>query len=159
MCTKWRHSFLLITIVLALIGGAAAAPTVKPLVTVKEAEHLVMVELAHEHRDNLPGLVLSEDPYPDPYLPSFWVISVDWDERVNGEQYGTGHYGYFSVDKMTGDVGGAISCHRYHSPELARAQWALRRRLGMSAQDYKKLRRDGPYCGCDAEPGVIGPCP
>jgi hypothetical protein len=154
--TKWSHSFLPIAIMLALIGEAPASPAVKPLVALGEAEHLVMAELIHEHRSKLPGLVLSSSP--DRYLPSFWVISVDWDERVNGEQYGTGHYGYYAVDKMTGDVGSAISCQDYHSRELARAQGQLRRRLRMSARDYKILRRDGPYCGC-TEPPVLGPCP
>ena len=150
------HFLVAVAIMSALIGGAAASPAVKPLVTVEEAEHLVMAELIHEHRNKLPGLVLSSEPY-DPEIPSFWIISADW----NGiDDVGTGgHYGYFSVDKMTGDVWeGTSACMEFHSRELAQAQWQLRRRLRMSARDYKILRRDGPYCGC-TEPPVLGPCP
>jgi hypothetical protein len=158
MRTTLAHSLLPVAIMSALIGEAAASPVVGPLVGVGEAEHLVMAELIHEHRSKLPGLVISSEPHQNSYLPSFWILSVDWDERVNGEQYGTGHFGYFAVDKMTGDVWSAVNCDPYQSPELARAQRQLRRRLGMTAQDYKRLRHDGPYCGCK-EPPVLGPCP
>jgi hypothetical protein len=152
------HLLLPIAVMSALIGEAAASPAVKPLVGVGEAEHLVMAVLIDEHRNKLPGLVISSEPRQDPDFPSFWILSVDWDERVNGEQYGTGHFGYFAVDKMTGDVWVATSCGDYHSPELTRAQRQLRRRLGMSARDYKRLRHDGPYCGC-TEPPALPPCP
>jgi hypothetical protein len=145
-----------IAIMLALIGEAAASPVVGPLVGIGEAEHLVKAEMIHEHRNKLPGLVISSEPRQDPNMPSFWIISADW----NGiDDVGTGgHYGYFAVDKMTGDVWFATSCGAYHSPELARAQGQLRRRLGMSAQDYKRLRHDGPFCGCK-EPPALPPCP
>ena len=150
------HILLPIAIMLAMTGETAASPIVRPLVGVGEAEHLVMAELIHEHRDKLPGLVISSEPRQDPDMPSFWIISADW---KGIDDVGTGgHYGYFAVDKMTGDVWLGTSCREYHSRELARAQRQLRRRLGMSSQDYKRLRRDGPYCGCK-EPPVLGPCP
>ncbi len=140
------YSSLTIAFTLALSMEAFAAPTAKPLVSIGQAEHLVMAQLIHDHRNRLPGLVISVDKGDDTF-PAFWMISVDWDERKNGERYGTGHYGFFAVDKMTGDVWEGTICREYRSPELARAQRQLRRRLGMNPKDYKRLRRDGPYCG------------
>lgn len=79
MRMKGNLFFLPIAIMLALIGRAAASPVVEPLVSIGEAEHLVMAELIHEHRNKLPGLSISSEPRQDPDMPSFWVISVDWD--------------------------------------------------------------------------------
>src|ERR1700722_3549992 len=42
--------------------------------------------------------------------------------------------------------------------ELARAQRQLRKRLRMRTRDYKRLRHDGPFCGC-REPPALPPCP
>jgi hypothetical protein len=56
------HMLLATAIMLALIGGAMARPTAKPLVSGAEAEHLVMAELIHEHRNKLPGLILELEP-------------------------------------------------------------------------------------------------
>jgi len=55
------HSLLPIAIMLALIGEAAASPVVGPLVGIGEAEHLVKAEMIHEHRNKLPGLVISSE--------------------------------------------------------------------------------------------------
>jgi hypothetical protein len=50
-----------------------------------------------------------------------------------------------AVDPQTGDVWRRGAC-KLNSPSLKKAQAAVRKRLGLSDKEYKKLQHDGPDC-------------
>jgi hypothetical protein len=56
---------------------------------------------------------------------------------------------YYAVDRKTADVWDAGFCQEISSPPLARRQVVLRRHVGVTDLEFRKLRRLGPFC----EPG------
>ena len=57
---------------------------------------------------------------------------------------------YYSVDRKTGDVWDSGFCERFESLALTKLQRAIRQRIGLTEEAYRKLQREGPMC----EPGM-----
>ena len=57
--------------------------------------------------------------------------------------------GYYAVDRKTGDIWDAGFCQEISSPSLTQLQVVLRKHIGLTDTDYRKLRKPGPFC----EPG------
>lgn len=59
---------------------------------------------------------------------------------------GSNTIGNFLVNPATGDVFNGLFCEEYHTPALRKLQTAIRKRFGISQDDYRKLRRPSPLC-------------
>ena len=57
--------------------------------------------------------------------------------------------GYYAVDRKTAEIWSAVACQEISSPTLAQFQVALRKHIGLTNTEYRKLRKPGPFC----EPG------
>jgi hypothetical protein len=53
------------------------------------------------------------------------------------------------VDRKTADIWDAWFCQEISSPYLAQLQVVLRKHLGLTDTEYRRLRKPGPFC----EPG------
>jgi hypothetical protein len=121
----------------ALSFGSTALSAKPRQLTWDEAQQLVAAEIRSEHHDPHTGPYWDRGADDDRYLG----VTVDFDTPL-----GMGGIVGFSVDRRTGDVWSDTNCHEYHSQALKRAQAALRRKLGIGASTYKRLRRPSPYC-------------
>jgi hypothetical protein len=57
--------------------------------------------------------------------------------------------GYYAVDRNTADIWDAGFCQEISSPSLAQLQVVIRKHIGLTDTEYRKLRKPGPFC----EPG------
>jgi hypothetical protein len=53
---------------------------------------------------------------------------------------------HYPVDLRTGEVWNEFSCEKLTSPSLKKLQNAIRNRIGLTADEYRKLGRTGPFC-------------
>ncbi len=54
--------------------------------------------------------------------------------------------GYFEVDPRTADLWSGVVCRRYDVPSVVRLQKRIRRRIGLTDEEYRRLQRPGPLC-------------
>lgn len=100
--------------------------------------------------------ILHEDDfrYPDgDRYPAFHFIEAEL--GVSPGPVGVLQVRYYAVDRQTGDVWNAVICELITSSSLTKVQVALRRRIGLTDVEYRKLKKLGPLC----EPGYprVGP--
>ncbi len=79
------------------------------------------------------------DYYRDPYFPGFFFFEAGWDNPV-----GTVVLGHYAVNPRTADVWEATGCHRLHPVSIKPLQESLRRKIGLSDQEYRKLTTQVP---------------
>ena len=79
---------------------------------------------------------------PEPYMSDlFFVFDGLNKPPVNGS------FGFFAVNRWTGDVWALWGCHKLTSPALRRSQMAIRRCFtGAEMKQYARLRRLKPEC-------------
>lgn len=61
--------------------------------------------------------------------------------------------GFFDVDARTGDVWNGVICERFDSPSLVRLQRKIRKRIGLTEEEYRRIPKTGPMCEPEM-PGV-----
>jgi hypothetical protein len=89
------------------------------------------------------------DKFSDPYYPEYQFFQGIFDNP--GGSVNLGHY---AVDRKTGEVWDGVICSRVASPSLVKLQVAIRNRIGLTREDYRKARRPGPMCDVDEKPPV-----
>jgi len=57
----------------------------------------------------------------------------------------SGHI-HYAVDLRTGEVWDSPDCEKLTSPSLKKLQNAVRNRIGLKADEYRKIGRPGPFC-------------
>jgi hypothetical protein len=110
----------------------------QPSINVKDARQLVITALP-SRTTSLPGFGLEQaknNNYPDRFF-----FEATWDNPK-----GSVVVGHYAVDPRTGDVWNAIVCEELKSPSLKTLQQRVRKRLGLTEREYRKLRRPGPMC-------------
>ena len=136
-----RSQFAAIILALALLASvsAIADPNWRK-VTVAEARQLVLASLDSMSRQ-APGLTVKGGSR-DSSFPDYYSFAVMW--------AGTGRasvmVGFFDVDPLTGDVFEGTGCGERTTPLLRALQRKIRRRLGLSDNEYRRLKKKGPYC-------------
>jgi hypothetical protein len=109
-------------------------------ITIQQAKQLVNVALKERGAAKLPGLAaVSMENF---HNNGFYLFEVTW----NNLQPGSAIVGHFAVDLKTGDVWDAVVCSSISSPELTKLQGQIRRRMGMTKEVYRKLKKPGPMC-------------
>lgn len=136
---KWPPIMIMLATFMATSWPAWATP--RPL-TISEARYLVVVALdsyaPRAHR--LPGFGI--DYFADPFFWGFMNFSATW----SGVPGGGSTIDNIDVNMRTADVMEATICKPITSPRVRRLQRRLRRKIGLSAADYKKFKLIGPYC-------------
>jgi len=69
--------------------------------------------------------------------------------NLEGPTLGVLQVGYYAVDRKTADIWDAGLCQEISSPSLAQLQVVLRKHVGLTDTEYRRLRKPGPFC----EPG------
>jgi len=130
-------------LVIAALFCVAARSEERPI-TVSEASSLVEALLKPDGWTKLKGFVLYQALF-DAEFQGFYFIHAEWDSPSSK----SAAIGHFAVERTTGDVWDWVVCGEFNSPSLAAAQQALRKRIGLGDEEYKKVRKQGPFC----EPG------
>ena len=116
-------------------------------VTLEEAEALVTAFFRDRGNTKLPSFGL--ETYVSKYDPGFQFFQGIFDNP--GGSFNLGHY---AVDRKTGDVWNGVVCARARSPSLVKLQVAIRNRIGLTNDEYRKIRRLGPMCDPGEKPPV-----
>ena len=118
--------------------SSASAKAVSPRkITAAEAEALV-VRAVESTRGARGGFVIESDSSEPPYK---------FEVRAANPTHPTQPLiDFFFVDADTGDVWSDIVCKEYTSPSLKKLQQTIRKRIGLTDQEYHKLRKPGPKC-------------
>jgi hypothetical protein len=134
-----RSSQLFIAVTwMALLGIAQPVHENSQVVSQQEARKLIYKALPSS-TVHLPGFGL--DNINAPNFPDFYFFEGQWD-NPDGSVVG----GHYAVDKKTGDVWDAAVCWEFVSKSLRKAQRTVRKSIGLSEQQYQKLKKPGPMC-------------
>jgi hypothetical protein len=135
---EWRATFGSILALSLLVGAQSIGYARVRDISESEARDLVMGALDPSARA-LPKLAV--DPYTDARSPTpdFYEFAVTWD-NVNGSVI----VGFFAVNRATGDVWQSAVCSRVESPGLRRLQDAIRKRIGLSHGEFRRLSKKAP---------------
>jgi hypothetical protein len=127
---------LVAVLVVLLIGSTATYGRTRDL-SVDEARRLVIQALYPTQR-NLRGLDVGFTQSAK--IPGFYRFDVIWDNPDPGSVV----VGAFAVNQATGDVWELALCRRKRSRDLARLQQDLRKAIGLTADELRKLRDETP---------------
>ena len=108
-------------------------------VTLEEADDLVAAVFRDRGSTKLPGFGLEK--YSVEHYPEFQFFQAMWNNPK-----GSVNLGHFAVDRKTGDVWNGVVCERVTSPSLKKLQNAIRNRIGLTGDEYRKSQRLGPEC-------------
>ncbi len=86
--------------------------------------------------------------YKNDYFPDFCFFEASADHPGPG----SGVVGHYAVDRSTGDVWDGVVCRELRSPGLENLQRTVRKRIGLTEKEYRKLRRPGPMCSAGETP-------
>jgi hypothetical protein len=127
---------------LLVLGASGATPETMPLreLTGKEVRELTLAALSPEAR-RLPGLEL--EVQGNPTFARYQFVTVTWGVP-RGEAGGT--VTHVAVDTVTADVWSGLVCKEHSSSTLRKSQSAIRKRIGLSNELYRTLKRKGPMC-------------
>ena len=115
-------------------------------ISLEEASDLVFAYLSHGCTKQTCSLLRYHAP-DWPGLPEFYGLQATWPNP-----HGSPNLGYFEVDPRTGDVWNG--CERFESPTLVNPQKAIRKRIGLTDEQYKKVPKLGPMCEPGQKPRV-----
>jgi hypothetical protein len=117
---------------------AAAVPVV-----VSEGEAIQLATLARRSiaRFDLPGLTASSVPCTPAANVGYYCVEVAWNNPGP-----VGDFRVFDVDSRTGDIRDAVICREYTSSAIRDLQKRIRKRAGITPEQYRTLRRAGPMC-------------
>ena len=83
----------------------------------------------------------------DPSGPDKWYPAFDFYQALDdADPNGSAVFGTYAVNRSTGDVWNGVMCREYKSARLKKLQSRLRKRLGLTAAGYSKLKVPGPEC-------------
>lgn len=116
-------------------------------VTLEEADALVTAFLKDRGYTKLPSFGLEK--YTSNYYPNFQFFQGIYDNPG-----GSCNLGHYAVDRKTADVWNGVVCGRATSPSLRKLQVAIRNRIGLTREAYRKARRPGPMCDATEKPSV-----
>jgi hypothetical protein len=130
---------LAIASLLFVLCGSLSAQKAPRKLTFEEAQGLAFDALDAKSR-SLPGLSMGK--YVDKNFPDYYAFEALWDNPIPD---GSVVVDDIEVDPQTADVWRRGAC-RLNPPGLAKAQLAIRKKMGLSPKEYQKIRRDGPDC-------------
>ena len=134
-----------IALALLLLGVLGVmSPKPPKEITRAEAQRLLLRALEENHPSWVHLAKFGLDYYRDPYFPGFFFFEADWDNPK-----GSVVLGHYAVNPKTADLWEAIGCHRLAPGAIKPLQKALRRKLGLSEKEYRRLSKEAP---CSPDP-------
>lgn len=127
------------TLISLVVWSVAAYASNAPKVTVHEARELAQAAMP-SLTARLPGLKF--DAFENPYYPDFYFFELLWNSTGDVSPIAD----HYAVDSRTGDVWKAVVCSELKTPKLSMVQNALRKKIGLTPKQYRKIRRPGPEC-------------
>lgn len=128
-----RFSRVFFLTLLCCIAAAAARE-----ITREQARYLVKTVLQAKWQYNkLPGFGL--EFYTDKYFPDFFFFEATWNNPR-----GSVVLGHYAVNPRTADVWEIVGCRRLESHSIRNLQQSLRKDIGLSEQQYRKLSARAP---------------
>lgn len=106
-----------------------------PAVTTDQARELVKAALPSWAPK---GATLSIDRAID--RPGLYFVSAYGSPNPNGSSL----IGYFLVDFKTGDLYDGVVCREYRGAALKKVQTSIRKQIGLTIAEYRRLRRPKP---------------
>lgn len=76
-------------------------------------------------------------------------------QGISNNPHSSFNLGYYEVDPRTGDVWSGVVCERFEIPSVVRLQRTIRKRIGLTDVEYRKLQRPGPLCDPGDKPTVV----
>jgi len=138
-CCRLPHisSGLVIAISICCLG-AQDDRSKQRAVTPKDAQRLAYEVFKAWGSTKLPkfGLEVS----PKSMYKGFYTIEATWENPSPG----SGIVGHVVVDQRTGDVWDPFTCEPYSYPALERLQRQIRKRLGLTENEYLRLKKSPP---------------
>ena len=128
-----------------LCGTGQSAP--RRTITVSEAQELVRALLKPDGWTKLRGFVLYQALF-DAEFQDFYFIHAE-----SGKPPAA--IGHYAVERTTGEVWDWVKCGRFTSPSLTAAQQALRKRIGLTDEEYQRIRKPGPFCEPNETPQAL----
>jgi len=116
----------------------------RPRITLQEAKQLVMAALTPAQR-RLPSAQAEFSASKEVFQSERFVgLTAIW----SGEKNGSVVIGVYDVDPYTGDVFSATAeCLEYKNQRLSHLQKRIHTRLGLTSDEYKKIKTKGNMCG------------
>ena len=143
-----RPRLAAIVIVVLFCATGQSAP--RRAITVGEASQLVSALLKPDGWTRLRGFVLYQALF-DAEFQDFYFIHAEWDSP-SGRHAAIGH---FAVERTTGEVWDWVKCGQFNSPSLSEAQQAVRKRIGLTDDEFQKIKKSGPFCEPNEKPQAL----
>lgn len=137
---KTLAAALFVLMLVNSVNTLAAKPSQE--ISAAEARALVLQLLRDTKDDKLPGFSLKNEEPSASFSKSYYDFEADWAGKPAGDIV----IGFFLVDKLTGDIWNGVICEAFHSPTLTELQNVFREKHGLTKNEYKRLRKAGPYC-------------
>ncbi len=125
-------------VILACVVADAQMVRPPKELTIQQA-HLILEASIPDVTKRLPGYGLDDFEINDP--PWFYFIEVTCDNPR-----GSVVWGNYAVDRATGDLWSAVICERVTSKRVRALQRQVRKEIGLTDADYRKIKRPGPMC-------------
>jgi hypothetical protein len=132
-----RNVLFVVLVVLGPLVSPAAAQT-RRKVSLDEAHELARSAL-DPVATKLPAFGFEDNP--ELLWQGFYMFQAIWDNPD-----GSVLIDNFAVDSNTGDVWNGVVCRECKRRSLRELQRTIRKRIGLTEKDYRKLRRHGPMC-------------
>jgi hypothetical protein len=110
-------------------------------ITREEARALLNKALEGSKMTKLPEFKLTESTSDG--NSRWYLFRGTWAGAPNGSYI----IGYWAVDKRTAEVWKGVICQELKFPALEDMQSDIRQKIGLSVEEYLKIRVDGPECG------------
>jgi hypothetical protein len=124
---------------LVLVCASSSRPAKE--ITLDQARQLVLKTLeAETNFTKLPKFGL--DHYSDPYFPGFFFFEATWDNPH--QPPASVVLGHYAVNRKTAEVWESIGCRRLSPSAIRPLQKSLRKGIGLSKQECRKLSAIAP---------------
>ena len=141
----WRASKLVATACLLLAADVGHSAQKRREISEKEAHHLLTKYL--KLADRAVYRLSSDFGYKGFHF--FQAEEGVASANLEDPTLGVLQVRYYAVDRNTADIWDAGFCQEVSSPSLAQLQVVIRKHIGLTDTEYRKLRKPGPFC----EPG------
>ena len=131
-------SFFSFLVSLAATGVSVGGQSTSHRLGTKEASKLVNEGIRRENSGANIHVV------SNPYDQDFIYFQATWANPV-----GSPVIGNFAVNPWTGDVWNTAGCEHLSSPSLKKEQAGIRKRFGLTKEEYAKFHARRPLCGSD----------
>lgn len=132
---------LVSALVLALLLWEGPSGPAKEI-TREQARQLVLMALKAQGTPTKSPKFDLENGRDELDFPEFYNFEAYFDTKTH-----LATIGFYAVGRKTADIWESVGCHRLDSPAIRRLQRSLRKKIGLTEQEYQKLTSVAPCSG------------